>query len=253
MKDNNDEYFYINGQHYDYMIKSRQAYNSVPFYVKCAKKFGSPVLELASGTGRITIPIAKEGLSVIGLDFSEKMLDQAIRKSKESILNIEWVKGDMTNFSLNKKFSTIIMPGAAMNWIVDNKSIENCLICVKKHLTQKGRFIFDVFNPDLDILQRNGSKIYPMYEYPNPDGEETVCVTGSNTYDKVSQINYFNSYYKFEDKKIVKELKLRMFFPQELDALLYYNGFIIDNKYGTFEEEPFNSDSNQQIIICHKK
>ncbi len=252
MKDNNDEYFYINGQHYDYMIKSRQAHDSIPFYVRYAKMYGSPVLELACGTGRITIPIAKEGLSVIGLDFSEKMLDHAKRKSKENDLDIEWVQGDMINFSLNKKFCTIIMPGAAMNWIVDNKSMENCLINVRKHLKQNGRFIFDAFNPDLDILQREGSKIYPMYDYPNPEGEGTVFVAGSNSYDKVSQINYFNSYYKFEGKEIVKELKLRMFFPQELDALLYYNGFIIDNKYGTFKEEPFNSDSNLQIIICHK-
>ena len=60
-------------------------------------------------------------------------------------------------------------------------------------------------------------------------------------------------YYKMADKEIVKPAKLRMFFPQELDALLYYNGFIIDYKYGTFDEKPFNSDSNWQIVICHKK
>jgi len=126
-------------------------------------------------------------------------------------------------------------------------------INVKKHLKQNGRFIFDVFNPDLDILQGDGSKIYPMYDYPNPDGEGTVFVAGSNSYDKVSQINYINSYYKFEDKEIVKELKLRMFFPQELNALLYYNGFKIINKFGTFDGEPFKSDSNLQIVICYKK
>jgi hypothetical protein len=44
-----------------------------------------------------------------------------------------------------------------------------------------------------------------------------------------------------------------MYFPQELDALLYYNGFIINHKYGNFTEEPFTSDSNFQIVICHQK
>ncbi len=44
-----------------------------------------------------------------------------------------------------------------------------------------------------------------------------------------------------------------MLFPQELDGLLHYNGLIIDHKHGSFEEEPFNSESNWQIVICHKK
>jgi len=43
---------------------------------------------------------------------------------------------------------------------------------------------------------------------------------------------------------LVEKIKLRMFFPQELDALLYYNEFMIDHKYGTFNEGPFSSDSN---------
>jgi len=54
------------------------------------------------------------------------------------------------------------------------------------------------------------------------------------------------------NEEIIEKIKLRMFFPQELDALLYYNEFMIDHKYGTFNEGPFSSDSNLQIIICHK-
>lgn len=244
MKDDNDGYYYIDGQHYDNMIKSRNAYGSVPFYVKQAKDYGGTVLELACGTGRIAIPIAKEGISVVGLDFSAKMLEQAKRNSKEHNLKIEWIEADMTNFSLNKKFSLIIIPAAAMNWVLENKSIEICLSCVKTHLKKNGRFIFNVFNPDLTVLQRDPSKKYQMFEYPNPHGEGIVVVSENKTYDKATQINYVNSYHMIENKEIVKKLKLRMFFPQELDALLHYNDFIIDYKYGTFNEEPFNSDSN---------
>ncbi|MHA2038498.1 MAG: class I SAM-dependent DNA methyltransferase, partial [Promethearchaeota archaeon] len=184
MKDNNEDYFYINGEHYDNMIKSRNAYESIPFYIKQAKKFGGPILELACGTGRIAIPIAKEEISIVGLDFSAKMLQQAKKNSEENNLEIEWIEADMTNFSLSKKFSVILMPAAAMNWVLGNRSIENCLNCVKNHLKQKGRFIFNVFNPNLEILQRDPSKKYQAYEYPNPDGEGTVVITENNTYDK---------------------------------------------------------------------
>ena len=253
MKENSDDYFYINGQHYDHMIKARNLYKPVPFYIKQVKKYGGPVLELACGTGRITIPIAKEGIPIVGLDFSVKMLTQARKNSNQDNLEIEWIEADMTNFSLSSKFSVIIMPGAAMNWVLENREIENCLSCVKKHLKSGGRFIFNVFNPNLEILKRDPSKKYKKCVYPNPNGEGLVGVTETNSYDKATQINYVTSYSNIENKEIVKKLQLRIIFPQELDALLYYNGFIIDHKYGTYDEEPFNSDSNWQIVICHKK
>ena len=140
-----------------------------------------------------------------------------------------------------------------MNWVLENKSIEKCLTCIKDHLNQDGIFIFNVFNPNLEILKRDPSKKYDIDKYPDPEGKGTVVVTVSNYYDEATQINNVTSYSRINNKEIVKKLRLRMFFPQELDALLYYNGFIIDYKYGTFDEKPFNSDSNWQIVICHKK
>ncbi|MHA2394553.1 MAG: class I SAM-dependent methyltransferase [Promethearchaeota archaeon] len=254
MKKENQENFYFSGQHYDSLVRSKEfSYKRILFYGKQSRKYGDPVLELACGTGEVSIPISKEGLSVWGLDFSEIMLRQAEKKSKELNLEIKWLKGDMTNFNLKERFSSIIMPGAAWNWILENNSMERCLSCVKKHLKQNGRFIFDAFNPDLNILQRDPSKRYPLHEYPNPHAEGNVIVIGTNRYEKSSQILYHKAYYEIGDKEIIKELKLRMYFPQELDALLYYNGFIIDQKFGTYDEEPFNSDSNTQIVICHKK
>ena len=139
MKNDNEEYYYINGQHYDNIIKSRNAYEAVPFYQKQAMKYGGPVLELACGTGRIAIPIAKKGIPIIGLDFSVKMLEQAKRNSKENNIEIEWIEADMTNFSLNRKFSVIIMAAAAMNWVLENKGIEKCLTCINSGLWSKMR------------------------------------------------------------------------------------------------------------------
>lgn len=253
MKKDNEEYFYISGQHYDNMIKSRNTYEAIPFYIKQAKKYGGPILDLACGTGRITIPISKEGIQIVGLDFSVKMLEQAKRNSKDNNVEIEWVEVDMTDFNLNRKFSTITMPAAAMNWVLENKGIENCLNSIKDHLNQDGKFIFSVFNPNFEIMMRDPSKKYKRKGYPDPDGKGNVVVTETHNYDKATQIMHYTSYHKLKNEEIVKKLKLRIFFPQELDMLLDYNGFKIDYKYGNFDEEPFNSDSKWQIVICHKK
>jgi hypothetical protein len=45
---------------------------------------------------------------------------------------------------------------------------------------------------------------------------------------------------------------MRMYFPQELDALLKYNGFVIEHKFGDYEQAAFGSASEKQLIVCAK-
>jgi SAM-dependent methyltransferase len=71
---------------------------------------------LACGTGRVAIPIAREGVRVVGLDLTASMLDRAREKSAE-IENICWVEGDMRVFSLPERFGLIFIP---------NRSFQHC-------------------------------------------------------------------------------------------------------------------------------
>ncbi len=253
MKNKFDVLEYLDGRHYDKKIESRKGLEDVPFYLKNAVEYGEPILELACGTGRVTIPIAKEGLSVTGLDLLDTMLTQAKKKSKESGVKIDWIKADMTDFNLNKKFNLILMPGCAFNWLLELESVEKCLTCVKEHLKPNSVFIFDAFNPDLNFLIRDPSKTYPNAEYQDPDGRGLVIVSERSKYDKATQINDVKLLYSIAGKKINNELKLRIFFPQELDAILKYNGFKIITKYGDFDQSAFTSHSRRQLFSCQVK
>ncbi|MFX1417581.1 MAG: class I SAM-dependent methyltransferase [Promethearchaeota archaeon] len=255
MKKKIDLLEYLDGRHYDAKVGSRKRFEDIPFYINKAKEYGDHILELACGTGRVTIPIAKNGFKITGLDFLNTMLKEARRKSKETGVNIEWIETDMTNFDLNKKFNLILMPGCAFNWLLDLDSVEMCLICVKKHLKPNGGFIFDAFNPNLNILVRDPSKFYPSAEYQDPDGRGLVVVSENTKYDKANQVLLWRLSYSIADKTISEsnEMKLRIFFPQELDALLKYNGFKIKAKYGDFDSTPYTSDSRRQIFICNVK
>jgi len=244
---------YLDGRHYDKKTESRKRFEGVPFYLKSAIEYGEPILELACGTGRVTIPIAKEGLSIAGLDLLNTMLKEAKRKSKEAGVKIDWVEANMTDFYLNKEFNLVIMSGCAFNWFLELESVEKCLSCVKKHLKPKAGFIFDAFNPDLNILIRDPSKAYPNAEYQDPDGRGLVIVSESTRYDKTTQIIKVRLSYSIADKTINNELRLRIFFPQELDAILKYNGFKINAKYGDFDQTPFTSDSRRQVFSCQVK
>jgi 2-polyprenyl-3-methyl-5-hydroxy-6-metoxy-1,4-benzoquinol methylase len=71
--------FYRDGRQYDALHRNLP-FNDVPFYTGEAKESGGPVLELACGTGRLTIPIAQSGVAIVGLDSSASMLKHARSK-----------------------------------------------------------------------------------------------------------------------------------------------------------------------------
>jgi len=251
MKPIDFEGLYWDGRHYD--LQNRDYVNDIPFYLRKVKNYGDPVLELACGTGRITIPIAEQGIDISGLDISEPMLSFAKKKAEEKGINVQWVKADCRNFKLNRKFNLVLFTFNSIAHLHDLKSIESCFYCVKMHLKNKGRFIIDIFNPRLDILIRDPSLRYPVAESPDPYGKGTVVITENNIYDTATQINRIKWYYKIgSEPEVVKELNMRIFYPQEIDALLKYNGFIIERKFGDYDESTFKPGSPKQIIICYR-
>src|SRR5262249_54003243 len=86
--------------------------DDVPLYVRLAREAhaaGESVLELGCGTGRVTIPIARAGVSITGLDSSSVMIEVAQAKSG-GIENLQWVVADMAQFELPERFGLIIIP-----------------------------------------------------------------------------------------------------------------------------------------------
>src|SRR5215469_2012284 len=162
---------YRDGRHYDALNSFLVA--DIPFYgeeakraaesyredphppAKNAGRIGHPVLELACGTGRLTIPIAKSGTEIVGLDLTPSMLAQARTKAEAAGVKIEFVEGDCRSFELERKFALIFMAFNSMQHLHDYESLAALFRNVRKHLAEAGRFVFDVFNPNLEILARN--------------------------------------------------------------------------------------------------
>jgi SAM-dependent methyltransferase len=180
------------------------------------------------------------------------MLAEARRKSLVEEVEVEWIHADCRDFDLSKQFGLIIFPFNSMSHLYNLDDIESCLLCVQKYLKPKGRFIIDIFNPRLDILTRDPTRRYPHATYHDPNGKGMVEITESCTYDNAAQINRIKLYYKIGDgEEKVNELNMRIFYPQEIDALLKYNGFTIERKFGDYGENPFRLGSPKQIIICY--
>ena len=251
MKNSNNENLLRDGRHYD--LLNKRVIDDIPFYIRQVKKYGDPVLELACGTGRVTIPLAESGINITGIDISESMLSHAQAKTKEKEVAIEWIKGDCRDFKLNKKFNLIMFPFNTIAILQELKSIESCFSSVRNHLHDNGRFIIDFFNPRLDILTKDQNERDVIAKYPDPDGKGNILVAESHFYDAASQISRVKNYYMIGDQKeVAVDFNMRIFYPQELDALIRYNGFTIEAKYGNYDETPFVSESPKQLIVCCK-
>ena len=125
----------------------------IPFYLDYAKECGGEVLELACGTGRVLLPIARAGIGITGLDASEEMLNIARRGIDDTIKNkVTLVKGDMKAFQFSKKFSMIFIAFRSFQCLLTKEEQLSCLECVWKHLADNGTFIIDLFAPRHDLL-----------------------------------------------------------------------------------------------------
>ena len=86
--------------------------------------------------------------------------------------------------------------------------------------------------------------------YTTDDGRE-VLIKQTMRYENKTQINRIEWHYFINGKfNSIQNLDMRMFFPQELDSYLEWNGFHIIHKYGGFEEEAFDDNSAKQIFVC---
>lgn len=118
----------------------------VAFYRRQARRTGGPILELACGTGRVAIPLSRDGHEVVGLDLSPHMLAVARGKSDE----VTWLRGDMRRFDLRRKFRLVLIPFRSFHRLLTPEAQRACLACARRHLAPGGRFIVNLFDPKLE-------------------------------------------------------------------------------------------------------
>ena len=189
------------------------------------------------------------------MDTSEEMLDLAKLKASQGRANVRFIQGDMRSFDLGEKFKFIFIPAQSLSHLHTRAEIEDCFSCVRRHLAEEGRFLIELFNSSVKMLARESGRRYPIGQYDDPKGGSQVFVTAEVSYDAASQVNRIRYFFRDgeSNEETVLSFEMRQFFPQEIDALLWYNDFLIEHKYGNYNEEEFSSDAPKQLIICRAK
>lgn len=242
---------YADPAHYD-VLAQMTAPDDVAFYRALAAEHGSPVLELGAGTGRVTLDLATAGADVVGVELSPAMLAAARHKAEEAQLAVTLALGDLRSFDLDAIFSLVLLTYNTVNHLHDLDDLRRCFATVRRHMDADSRFVIDTFQPSLAFLGADPERERPILRYRDPYLEREVVLTEENHYEPATQLNRVVWRYAVDGQRDarVEELTMRLFFPRELDALLELSGFVIEDKYGSYDRRPFDSRSPKQICVC---
>ncbi len=234
----------------------------VEFYLALAKRAqaaNQPVLELACGTGRVAIPIAREGVSIVGLDQSQAMLERAREKSAE-LDSARWVEGDMRDFALPERFGLVFIAYRSFQHMLTIDDQLSCLGCIHRHLAPGGRLAINIFNPDIVAIgqwltAKKGSLQRRRGEAPSERG---AVRWETRTYRPASQ--EVESTFLDEDlsdegaviSRVYRDLKLRYIFRFEMEHLLARAGFEIEALYGDHYGRPFEDTSPEMVWVARR-
>ena len=224
-----------------------------PLTEQLARSLGGPLLDLACGTGTIAIRLAELGYEVTGVDIIPEMITWASQKALKQGISIKWLVADARTFHLPKQYPFIYMLGHSFQHFLTRPDQEALLARVREHLHPQGRFLFSTRNPSPRNL------FEARYPEPRkgitPDGRHYVA-SEQQVYDPITQIQHYTFHDQwwspegdFKEEKAARTA-LRYVFAQEMEALLFYNGFRIVSCYGNWQLEPLIATSPEMIYIC---
>jgi SAM-dependent methyltransferase len=226
----------------------------VPFYVDLAQQQGGGVLELACGTGQLTIPVAAAGHPAVGLDRSHAMLLVARRRAAAAGAPVALVQGDMRDFALGRRFDVIFVARNSLLHLLSTGDILAAFAAVRRHLTPDGVFAFDVFNPDVRLLARPHGQRLPLME-ATTGTFGLLRVETTHVYDPAAQVDRATWYISTPDQPDAWTLpmSLRSIFPQELPLLIAAGGLELIDRFGDLSRTPFSPGSRAQVCLCRAR
>lgn len=192
--------------------------NDIPLLLKWASLTKGAIIDIACGTGRATIPLARQGYRVMGVDVHKGMLDKARRKSADLGLEINWIQQDCMDLNLETSADFIYTVGNSFQHFLTNKEQDMLLASVSRHLNPDGIFIFGTRFPGAEELFSTATEEF-WQTYEDEESKLQVDVFCISSYDPVSQIQHNKTIrkYKNEAGEVVKEKKteisLRFVFP----------------------------------------
>lgn len=209
------------------------------------------VIDLGCGTGNITIPLAKTGCSMIGVDISQEMLAEAQRKAYSEGISIPFFCQDMVELELPYQVECVLSLCDSLNYLTENGELSAAFSAIRRHLKPQGLFLFDM-NTEYKFKEILGDKTYAAMT-------EDSAYFWENSFDEEEQINeYYVSFFKRQKNKETYERIEEYHYEkaysiEEVNKLLEENGFVLLNVYDGYCFERAKEDSQRYFFVAQLK
>lgn len=236
---------------YDQLTQNINYNNRAIYFDKLIQKF-SPnvelVLDLACGTGSLSIALKKLGYDIIGIDNSADMLSVATEKKHEQDLDILFLKQDMTKLDLYGTVDVTICALDSMNHITEYDKLNTVFSKVSLFSNPKALFIFDLNTvyKHREILA-NHTYVYDLDE---------VYLTWQNTFEESKlmvelTLDFFEKVGKHYERT-TEVFSEKAYECKEIEQLCKDNGFTILAVFEGDTFEPLKEDSHRAVYVVQK-
>jgi SAM-dependent methyltransferase len=196
-------------------------------------------LEFAIGTGRVAVPLSERGVPVSGIELSRPMVERLRAKAGEDTIPV--VAGDMASAVVPGAFTLVYLVYNTIANLLTQAEQVACFENAARHLTPGGRFVIELWVPELRKL---------------PPGQEATVwhcepgYIGLDTYDTLHQ-RVVSHHFRFGDRK---EARLdrsphRYIWPAELDLMGRLAGFELESRHADWSGSEFTADSRSHVSV----
>jgi SAM-dependent methyltransferase len=236
---------------YDAYVTSTR---DIPFFVDEARRTFGPVLELMSGTGRISLPLARMRIDLTCVDLSGPMLARLRGKLDAEGLSATLHEANVTTMLLpDRSYALALLPFQSFGELIDMADQRASLQRVAEHLTPGGRFICTLHNPNARVAGVDG-QLRLLGTFPLHDTSGTLALWAVQQREADTSIVRAVQFYELYDAegrltaKRMLDVRFRLIGQTDFQEMAQAAGFVVDDLYGDYDRTPFDEAESPYMI-----
>lgn len=207
----------------------------------------SRVLDLACGSGRQTLEIARRGHRVLGLDSSEGALSEARHAARAEKLNVHFLQADTRNIPYRNDFDAVVVLFGSFGYLPGDRDDAKVLESVHKALKPGGKLLLDLLNKEW--LMRH---FEPHIWEPGEDGKGAVVLDQIAFNFESGRLDNRRTIVAADGTRTPSHVSIRIYTLSEIKALLSSAGLVYRQSFGGFDGAAYGMDTQRLIVLAEK-
>jgi ubiquinone/menaquinone biosynthesis C-methylase UbiE len=243
---------------YDWENAQTLGRRDVPFWRRVAAGAGGPVLELGCGTGRVSLPLARGGVSLVGIDRSAPMLERAHRRILKSSnpqihKSLRLVRGDIRALPFeDETFPMVLAPYGILQSLIRPRDLTATLTSVARVVAPGGTFGIDLV-PDVPKWREYENRV----QLRGRAGGAQLTLVESVRQDPKRRLTTFEQTYierrggRMQEHRF--DLTFRTLSVRQMTRQLERAGFRVEAVLGDYRGRPWDERADVWIIMAKKR